>query len=179
MPMSQLKSARWSVWTTLMAICGWIFLVVSTYLQIPLYRQMWLFNWLVIAFGWAWACLWTFTAIISYLSVQAYGRAATALIIAVALGAVIWRVDWRTTFIESTLRLHRGSFAELAAAYRDGRPLDPPWWMKYLSVDGEVEPQEDGLYLPICVDEWRSETGSGLAYLPSRPTRDLVASCRA
>ncbi|WP_424536931.1 hypothetical protein ACOZ38_45210 [Sphaerisporangium viridialbum] len=174
MPMSHLKSVRWSRWPVLMATFGWIFLAAASYLQIPLYRQMWFFSWLVIAFGWVWACLWSFTAVISHLSVQAYARATVALIIAVALGAVIWRVDWRTTFIDSTLRLHQGSFAELAAAYREGRPLDPPWWMKYLSVDGEVQAQNDGLYLPIYVDEWRSEYGAGVAYFPSRPGDDSL-----
>ncbi|MFG1879795.1 hypothetical protein ACGFIV_33670 [Sphaerisporangium sp. NPDC049003] len=157
-----------------MATFGWIFLIAANYLQIPLYRQIWLFSWLVNTFGWVWACLWTFTAVISYLSVQTYARAAIALIIAITLGAVIWRVDWRTTFIDSTLRLHQGSFAELAAAYREGRPLAPPWWMKYLSVDGEVQAQNHGLYLPIYVDEWRSEIGSGLAYFPSRPSNDFL-----
>lgn len=174
MPVSPLKSARWSKWTVLMATCGWIFLVAASYLQIPLYRQTWLFTPLVITFAWLWAGLWTFTAVISYLSIQAYARAAIALLIAVTLGAVIWRVDWRTTFIDSTLQLHQASFAELATAYREGKPLDPAWWMKYLSVDGEVQAQEHGLYLPIYLDEWRSENGSGLAYFPSPPSNDFL-----
>lgn len=157
-----------------MASVGWVFLLVSSYLQIPLYRKIWLFSWLVIAFAWLWAYIWTFTTVISYVSIQAYARAAIALIAAVVLGAVISRVDWRTTFIDSTLRLHQESFAELAAAYREGKPLDPPWWMEYLSVGGEVQAQDHGLYLPIYVDEWRSETGSGLAYFPSTPGNDLL-----
>ncbi|MER6948298.1 hypothetical protein ABT294_30150 [Nonomuraea sp. NPDC000554] len=172
--MSHLKSARWSKWTIAMTVGGWIFLGTMSYLQIPLYRQIWWFVLLAIAFGWLWACLWTFTAVISYLSVQAYARAAIALVIAVTLGAVIWRVDWRTTFIDSTLRLHQASFAELATAYREGKPLEPPWWMKYLSINGEVQAQEHGLYLPIYRDEWRSENGSGLAYFPSRPSNDYL-----
>src|SRR5687767_8368519 len=82
---SLLKSARWSKWTVIMATCGWIFLIAASYLQIPLYRQIWLFSPLVITFAWLWACLWSFTAVASYLSVQAYARAALALIVAVTL----------------------------------------------------------------------------------------------
>lgn len=43
-----------------------------------------------------------------------------------------WTTDWRTTFIYSTRWLHRGTFAELADAYRYGRPHSPPWWMRFM-----------------------------------------------
>ncbi|MER7500354.1 hypothetical protein AB0L05_15735 [Nonomuraea pusilla] len=174
MPVSSLKSARWSKWTTLMAVSGWIFLLAASYLQIPLYRQIWLANQLVIGFGWLWACLWSFTAVISYISVRGFMRAAVALTMAVTLGAVIWRTDWQMTFIETTLRLQQGSFAELAAAYRAKKPLDPPWWMRYPSIDGEVQEQGTALYLPIYLDEWRSERGSGLAYFLKPPGKDRM-----
>ncbi|MBB5776082.1 hypothetical protein [Nonomuraea jabiensis] len=61
-----------------MASSGSIFLGPAGYLQIPLYRQIWLLTPLIIAFAWLWACLWSFTTVISYLSVQAYARAAVA-----------------------------------------------------------------------------------------------------
>ncbi|RSN01951.1 hypothetical protein DMB42_37970 [Nonomuraea sp. WAC 01424] len=46
--------------------------------------------------------------------------------------------------------------------------------MKYLSMDGQVQQQGEVLYLPVFED-WRAETGSGIAHLPAPPTsRTLV-----
>ncbi|MEU6799068.1 hypothetical protein ABZ907_45885 [Nonomuraea wenchangensis] len=63
----------------------------------------------------------------------------------------------------------RDAFAELAADHRGGRPIEPPWWMAYVSVDGEVRVLDRGLYLPVLVDEWRGESGAGIAYLGASP----------
>lgn len=149
-----------------MALIGWIVLGAIYYLFIPIFHTIWLFTWLAIAVGWLWAGLWSFTAVMSYLSLKSYGRAAVGLVTAVTIGAILWTTDWPLAHVKSVLWLSQGSFADLAADYESGKPPAVPSWMQYLAVDGKVEAQPNGLYFPVFVDLWRSESGEGFAYLP-------------
>ncbi|WP_371781785.1 hypothetical protein [Streptosporangium subroseum] len=140
-----------------------------------MFQTIWWFNTLVIAVFWIWAALWSFAAVMTYLSFRTYGRSFAILVIAVTLGAVIWTTDWETVYIDSQLWLHREEFAALVAKNESGRPLTVPWWMEYLSIDGQVRQQGPVLYLPVFEDSWRAETGSGIAHLPDLPdSRTLV-----
>ena len=87
------------------------------------------------------------------------------LLLALGAGTVARTTHWETLYAESQVWLHRDAFAELAADHDNGRPLTVPGWMEYLSIDGQVRPQHDALYLPVF-EGWRAETGRGIAYIP-------------
>ncbi|GII93432.1 hypothetical protein [Sinosporangium siamense] len=143
-------------------------MAISYYLWLPMFRVIWLFNWLVIGVLWIWAVLWTFTAVISYLSLKLHGRAWCTLVAAVVIGATVWTTDWETVYIDSQISWHRDELAALVAAHKRGETLTAPWWMDYLSIDGEIRRQGAILYLPVYED-WRAEIGLGIAHLPMRP----------
>ncbi|MGW5162400.1 hypothetical protein ACWEPN_43595 [Nonomuraea wenchangensis] len=157
--------------SVLMAVLGWMFLVAANWLQIPLHREMgWFGALFVVAFGWMWGGLWTFIAVLLRLSVRAYARAVVVLVVAAVVGAGVWVVDWRAVFVDGVVWAGRDAFGELAADYRGGRPVEAPRWMAYVSVGGEVRVLDRGLYLPVLVDEWRGESGAGIAYLGLSPS---------
>ncbi|MEU7986691.1 hypothetical protein AB0B56_17665 [Streptosporangium canum] len=179
-PMSSaMKTARWSRSTLFMASLGWLLLTAASYLWIPLFRMIWRLNGLVLAVFWLWAVLWSFTAVMAYLSLKAYTRAFAALVIAAVIGAVIWTTDWKAVYVDSQFWLHRDEFAALAAAYDNREPLVVPWWMEYLSIDGQVRRQGDVLYLPVFEDAWRAETGVGIAHLSGPPDSQTIIQTAA
>lgn len=157
-----------------MAFFGWLLLAAAYYFYIPIFHTIWLFIWLLIGFGWVSAGVWSFTAVISYLSIRAYARACVTLTIAVTIGACLWHTDWPKASVRSMIWLRGEAFAEVATAYERGRPVVVPSWMKSLAIDGEVQAQENGLYFPVFVDEWRAETGEGFAYIPGAPSRQKL-----
>lgn len=73
-------------------------------------------------------------------------------------------------YAEGQVWLHRDAFAELAADHEHHRTLAVPGWMEYLSIDGQVRPQRDVLYLPVFED-WRAESGRGIAHIPGSDGR--------
>ncbi|MEV0971642.1 hypothetical protein [Microtetraspora glauca] len=148
-----------------MASLGWLSLAGACYLRLPLFRAIWLGYWLLIVALWAWVFLWTFLTVMTYLSRKAYARATGALLVAVIVGALLSVPKWENAFIDSLFLLQRDRFDALATAYRNGEPLPVPWWMSLLSIDGRVGAQEHALYLPVYED-WRAETGVGIAYVP-------------
>ncbi|MEU8151943.1 hypothetical protein [Nonomuraea sp. NPDC048901] len=115
----------------------------------------------------------------TYLSLKVYVRSFVILTITVLLGAVIFRIDWQTRYIDSQFWLHRDEFAALVAENESGRALTVPWWMEYLSIDGQVRQQGEVLYLPVFEDSWRAESGSGIAYLPAPPTSKTIIQTAA
>ncbi|MFD1547660.1 hypothetical protein [Nonomuraea guangzhouensis] len=165
MAFSAAKAPRWWRVPALMAFAGWLFLAATYYLFIPIFHEIWLYIWLLIGFGWLWAGLWTFTAVIAYISITSYGRAFAGLVLAVVIGTFLWRTDWPIASVKSMIWLRQGAFADVAAAYERGQPVAVPAWMRSLAVDGEVQAQENGLYFQVFVD-WRAESGVGFAYIP-------------
>ncbi|MDP9863368.1 MULTISPECIES: hypothetical protein [Streptosporangium] len=173
-----MKTAQWSRWTLFMASLGWLLLTATSYLWIPLFRVSWLLAGLALSVSWLWAVLWSFAAVMSHLSLKAYIRAFVILVSAVTLGAAVWATDWKTVYVDSQFWLHRDEFAALAAAHDNHEPLVVPWWMKYLSKDGQAWDQGDVLYLPVFED-WRAETGAGIAYLPGPPDSRMIIQTAA
>jgi hypothetical protein len=98
-----------------MAFLGWLFLAAAYYLYIPIFHTIWLFVWLLIGLGWVSAGVWSFTAVISYLSIRAYVRACVTLTIAVTIGACLWNTDWPITSVKSMIWLRGEAFAEVAS----------------------------------------------------------------
>ncbi|MGI5493145.1 hypothetical protein [Microtetraspora malaysiensis] len=160
------KISRWYRLPPVMASLGWLLLAAACYLRLPLFRAIWLCYWLLITALWAWAFLWTFLMVMSHLSRKAYTRATMTLLVAVTAGALLSVPKWENAFIDSLFLLQRDRFDALATAYRNGQSLPVPWWMGLLTIDGRVQPQKHALYLPVYED-WRAETGVGIAYLPS------------
>ncbi|NUW37601.1 hypothetical protein HTZ77_40295 [Nonomuraea sp. SMC257] len=173
------KSTHWAKWTVIMALLGWLVLTIVSYLSLPMFQAIWWFSKLVTAAAWIWAALWSFTAMMAYLSLKVHVRSFAVMVIMVFLGAVIFRIDWQTLYIDSQFWLHRDEFAALVAENASGRPLTVPWWMEYLSIDGQVRQQGEVLYLPVFEDSWRSESGSGIAHLPAPPTSRTIVQTAA
>ncbi|TDC39170.1 hypothetical protein E1211_04845 [Micromonospora sp. 15K316] len=48
-----------------------------------------------------------------------------------------------------------------------------PWRLTYLSIDGQAHRRGGALYLPVWQD-WRAESGVGLAYFPTSPNPDTL-----
>ncbi|RSN01950.1 hypothetical protein DMB42_37965 [Nonomuraea sp. WAC 01424] len=72
-------------------------LTVVSCLWLPLFQAIWWFSMPAIAAAWAWAVLWSFAAVMTYLSLKRYVRSFVTLTIAVLLGVVIFRIDWQTS----------------------------------------------------------------------------------
>ncbi|MEU1386079.1 MULTISPECIES: hypothetical protein [unclassified Nonomuraea] len=174
-----MKGPNWAKWTVIMALLGWLVLAIVSYLSLPMFQTIWWFSKLVTTAAWLWAALWSCAAVMTYLSLKVYVRSFVVLTIAVFLGAVIFRIDWQTLYIDNQFWLHRDEFAALVAENENGRPLTVPWWMKYLSIDGQVRQQEEVLYLPVFEDSWRAESGRGIAHLPVPPTSETLVMTAA
>jgi hypothetical protein len=148
------------------ACSGWIALIGLEVLRIPLSQMSPPLSWFLIAIAWVWAIFWSTMTTFACLAVRAYGRCVLATVVMLVVWAGIRVTDWNARYVDGLFWLHRDSFTVLADAYESGRPFTVPSWMKYVSVNGQVERQRNALYLPVFLDQWRSETGAGIAYLP-------------
>ncbi|OUC96054.1 hypothetical protein [Streptosporangium minutum] len=154
----------------MLALFAWALLVGLEVLWIPATRVNLPLSWMAILVVWLWAIVQSVKAVMSYLSRKAYGRCVAASVAIAITWAVVWTTNWNALYVESFFALHRDTFAQLAIAHENHRPLVVPWWMRYLSVDGEVQKQGDAIYLPVVLDQWRGESGAGIAYLPVSKT---------
>ncbi|MEW9530931.1 hypothetical protein [Microbispora sp. NPDC049125] len=153
-------------WLLAFASSGWIALIGLEVLWIPLSQMSLSLSWFLIAVAWVWAIFWSTKTAFAYLAVRAYGRCGLATVIMLVIWAGIRVTDWNALYVDGVFWLHRDTFTELAGAYESGRPFTVPSWMKYVSVNGQVERQRNALYLPVSLDRWRGETGAGIAFLP-------------
>ncbi|MFI7057567.1 hypothetical protein ACIBLB_36390 [Streptosporangium canum] len=149
---------------------AWLVLLALEYFWIPLFRVSELFAWLAIIAAWLWAIGRSTTVVLTCLSLKDYGRCVAALLLALSAGSVARTAHWSALYAEGQVWLHGDAFAELAADHEHRRPLTVPGWMEYLSIDGQVRPQRDVLYLPVFED-WRAESGRGIAYIPGSDGR--------
>ncbi|WP_157594181.1 hypothetical protein [Streptosporangium amethystogenes] len=166
MPIPPAMRKSWLL--SLLAAVGWILLALVSYLRISLFLENSLLYKLLLVWSWLWSLLWSLSGVLSYLAVKAYGRSMAVLTATSILGLLIWTADWKVVYLQSQIRLHHETFADLASSYESGRPLEVPSWMKYLSIEGDVQAQEHGLYFPVFVDKWRAESGEGFAYIPGK-----------
>ncbi len=144
---------------------AWLTLVALEYFWIPVFRVSELFAWLAIMAVWLWVISRSVAVVVTCLFLKDYGRCVAVLLLALGAGAVVRTADWEPLYAEGQVWLHRDAFAELASDYDNHRPLTVPGWMEYLSIDGRVRSQDDALYLPVFED-WRAESGRGIAYVP-------------
>ncbi|MEU3167278.1 hypothetical protein [Streptosporangium sp. NPDC006930] len=154
----------------LKVVLAWFVLLALEYFWIPVFRVSWLFAWLAIMASWLWVISRSTAVVMSYLSLRDYGRCVAALLLTLGVGAVARTADWEALYAESLIWSHQAAFAQLAVDHGNHRPLTVPGWMEYLSIDGQVRPQGDTLYLPVFED-WRAETGRGVAYIPGSDGR--------
>ncbi|SIQ81338.1 hypothetical protein [Micromonospora avicenniae] len=155
---------------------GWLSLLVCNYLAYPLLDVLSLLALPVLAGCWLLAVSTSVAALVVLLVRRAYVWAAGALALAIGSGLILQTTDWERAYVDSQFRLHRSQLAELAAGYRVGEPppdVALPWRLRYLSIDGQAHERDGALYLPVWQD-WRAESGVGLAYFPTSPTPDAV-----
>ncbi|MBE3008203.1 hypothetical protein IL992_03235 [Microbispora sp. NEAU-D428] len=132
--------------------------------------SLWL-SWLVIFMAWGWAIVWSTKTAFAYLAGRAYSRCVVTTVVMLTVWVGVRMTDWNALYVNGMFWLHRDTFAALANAYESGRPMTVPSWMEHLSVNGKVERQGNALYLPVFTDQWRGETGAGIAYLPNGSQR--------
>ncbi|MEV4813336.1 hypothetical protein [Micromonospora avicenniae] len=173
---TETRSAGRSYILLIAATGGWLPLLACNYLAYPLLDALSLLALLVMAACWLLAVNGTVAALVVLLRRRAYVWAAGALIVALGSGLILQKANWERAYVDSQFRLQRSQLAELAAGYRvGGLPTDValPWRLRYLSIDGQAHQRDGALYLPIWQD-WRAESGVGLAYFKTSPSPDTV-----
>ncbi|XVQ86020.1 hypothetical protein ACQP2K_00850 [Microbispora siamensis] len=120
---------------------------------------------------WGWSIVWSTKTAFAYLSDRAYGRcvATTAVMLIAWVGGQV--TDWNALYVNGMFWVHRDTVTALADAYESDRPMTMPSWMEHLSANGKIERQGNALYLPVFLDQWRGESGAGIAYLPNGSRR--------
>ncbi|MFI7209598.1 hypothetical protein [Micromonospora maritima] len=158
------------------AAAGWLALLVGHYLAYPLSAVLPLGGLVVGAACWVLAAGCSVAALVALLQRRAYGWATVVLLVAAGVGGVLWTTDWERVYVDSQFRLHRDGLDDLAAQHRAGTlPTDArlPWQLGHLSVDGQSHRSGDARYLPLWQD-WRGESGVGIAYFPTPPGPDTL-----
>ncbi|MFI6324597.1 hypothetical protein ACIBG8_44215 [Nonomuraea sp. NPDC050556] len=148
-----------------MAAAGWLLLGGVEFFWLPITRELTFLSLLILVFAWLWVIVWNAKVWLSFLRLKQYAFFIGALIVGTGLGAFVRTADWNTAFVQTNFWLHRDSLRHLAEDFDNGRPLTVPAWMGWFTMNGEVRPQGNTLYLPVWED-WRAETGVGIAYRP-------------
>ncbi|MBL7255743.1 hypothetical protein [Paractinoplanes lichenicola] len=103
-----------------------------------------------------------------------WGVAAVSLLLAVAAGIAAVPRDFEANYVDHQYRTHRAALAGLAADYRAGRLHDIvalPADVRSLSPSGYAYAGDKVLFVQLW-QNWRAESGTGLAYLTEPPTPD-------
>jgi hypothetical protein len=111
------------------------------------------------------------------LTKRAWLGATAVALVGVTCGLMVHAVDWERAFIRHQVAWHRSALQDLAASYNAGSAKDGtgvPSSLGLLSSDDVVHVWSDDrgdppvLFLQTWQD-WRAESGTGLAYFRSPP----------
>jgi hypothetical protein len=159
----------------------WLAAAGLAYLSAPLMATSWWFGLLFALFALFAVVALPATSlglVIFSLAQRAWLRAAAVALVAACGAVVIYQVNWQEAFVRHQVAWHHDDLNALAAAYdrgevREGHKL--PWSLRLLSSDDvahvwsvdrgdDLEPSV--LFIQTWQD-WRAESGVGLAYLPA------------
>ncbi|MGW5364955.1 hypothetical protein [Actinopolymorpha pittospori] len=161
---------------------AWLTVSILSYLGFPLADLLPLPLDMAVSFGsWLWA-LWSSMMAVSLLIRRGRDVLATlCAILVVLVGARVFTAEWGTTYAAHQVRLHQNELAELAAEHRAGRlpeEFELPRQLRYLTIDGKAQRQDEALYLPVW-QNWRAEDGAGIAYFSTPPRPDEMVGTAA
>jgi hypothetical protein len=166
-------------------VLGWLALAGSYYLVLPLFGVLSTTTWVLIWVGWLWVIVVPAIAAVRLAWRRAVRPAVVWSLLAVLAASALWTMGLPQRTAEGLFRQHRGDLARLASDYQAGTFGDGdvlPWRLRLLSVDGRAhrrcgsaDPQagrKDCALFLLLSQNWRAESGMGLAYFPTRPAPD-------
>jgi len=150
---------------------GWLLLIPAWWLaETPLLVGSfvgWWMSFLAVVF----AVLFSIAAILIACARRSWGVAVVSLCLAAAAFVVVSRHDSQVYPVDYRYRLHRAALAELVEGYRAGRldgGLTLPAGMRSLCPSGFAYASPTVLFVQLW-QNWRAESGTGLAYFPEPP----------
>ncbi|MFD1370877.1 hypothetical protein [Actinoplanes sichuanensis] len=181
-PTEPSATAAWSGRGLLQAVlscAGWLLLIPVWWLaETPLLVGSfvgWGISWVALSF----AVLVSIAAILIACVRRSFGVAVVSLSLAVAAFVIVSRHDSPAYSVDYRYRLHRAALAELAQDYRAGR-LDGglpavPADLRSLCPSGFAYASPTELFVQLW-ENWRHESGTGLAYFADPPTEKSVVN---
>ena len=168
-------TAAWSgpgLLQALLSCAGWLLLVPAWWLaETPLLNGSFA-GWLISLSAASFAVLVSIAAILIACVRGSWGVAVVSLCLTVAAGVVVSRQDSQVYPVDYRYRLHRAALAELAEGYRAGRldgELTLPADVRSLCPSGFAYASPTVLFVQLW-QNWRAESGTGLAYFAEPPT---------
>jgi hypothetical protein len=169
-------TAAWSVRGLLQAVLsgvGWLLLVPAWWLaETPVLVGSFV-GWLIELSAVVFAVLVSIAAILIAGVRRSWGVAVMSLCLAAGAFVVVSRQDSQVYPVGYRYRLHRAALTELVEDYRAGRldgGLTLPADMRTLCPSGFAYADPAVLFVQLWQD-WRAESGTGLAYFAEQPTR--------
>lgn len=180
-PTEPSATAAWSGRGLLQAVlscAGWLLLVPAWWLaETPLFVGSfvgWGISWVALLF----AVLVSIAAILIACVRRSWGVAVVSLCLAATAFVVVSRHDSQAYPVDYRYRLHRAALAELVQDYRAGRldgGLTLPADLRSLCPSGFAYASPTGLFVQLW-QNWRHESGTGLAYFTDPPTEKSVVN---
>lgn len=118
------------------------------------------------------------TVILTACVQRSWGVAAVSLVLTVTAIVVATRQDSHGDYVDHQYRSHRAALAALAGEYRAGRlngRLTLPPEVRSLSPSAYAYASRDVLFVQMW-QNWRAESGTGLAYFTTPPTAQTVVA---
>lgn len=163
-------------------VLGWLALAASYYLGLPFFGVLSTVTWALIMVCW----LWVIGLPVVMAGRLAWRRALRQTlacgVASVLAGALLWTLGLPQRTPQGQFAEHRDDLAWLAAEYRDGGMSEDaalPLRLRFLSVDGQahircgLEHADCALFL-LTWQDWRGESGTGLAYYRTPPGPDAL-----
>jgi hypothetical protein len=169
----------------LVLVLGWLVLAASYYLVLPLFGVLSTVTWALVSLCWLWVVGVPVLVAGRLVRRRAVRPMVAWSLVAVLAGALLWTLGPPHRTPEGQFGQHRGDLLRLAADYRAGRiggGTALPWRLRFLSVDGQAHRRcgsadpptgrKDCALFLLLWQDWRAESGTGLAYYPTRPRPD-------
>ncbi|GIE89523.1 hypothetical protein [Actinoplanes regularis] len=173
------STAAWSGRGLLQAVlscAGWLLLIPAWWLaETPLLGGSFV-GWWISLLAAVFAVLVSIAAILIACVRRSWGVAVVSLCLAAAAFVVVSRQDSQVYPVDYRYRLHRAALAELAKDYRAGHlngGLTLPADMRSLCPSGVAYATPTVLFIQLW-QNWRAESGTGLAYFAEPPTESTV-----
>ena len=175
-PAEPSATAAWSVrglLQTVLSCVGWLLLIPAWWLaDTPLLVGSFVGFWISLL-AVLFAALVSTTAILIACVRRSWGVAVVSLCLAAAAFVVVSRHDSQVYPVDYRYRLHRAALAELVEDYRAGRldgEMTLPAGMRSLCPSGFAYASPTVLFVQLW-QNWREESGTGLAYFAEPPTK--------
>jgi hypothetical protein len=177
-PRTPLRSRRGLLWTAL-SCSGWLLVfpllrltrtppILGSYFALPIWVA-----------GFLLATAVSITAILIACAKRSWGVALTSLVLAAAGVVANTQLNAQIDIVDYQYREHRTALAELAENYRAGRlpegELTVPPDLRSLCPSGYAYASPTKVFVQMW-QNWRHESGTGLAYFAASPTNQTTVT---